>query len=307
MPTEKVHHKEHDHIVQGPNGTVIKDIDIEEDIERVAGGTSHFPSHTSGTAPALESVAEIGTAPTMATRINPRTGKALSIPKPLSLTPQDMSPIVPVDQGGGQLIREEHEEVRLRSHEKRDQANIRPFDKHLGDHPSSPRVLRGPSLDLLDPTEQLSPTFLLLLEGVTQSYATLRMYPTLVLSIPNTSPSSKVRLSTVNPLPKSSLRLPKVILLPLLSIPRQPASPRPLALNLLLSLPILLATEVHHLPTLPTTCLVLVNLGKLSNLCMTPIIRRLFPSRHPTISLMLRVVVLLVHLVHLRLSWWNQI
>jgi len=113
MPTEKVTHKEHDHIVHRSNGTIVEDIDIEEEIERVGGGTSHPASHASGTAHALESVAEIGTAPTMATRINPRTGKPLSIPKPLSLTPREMSPIVPIDQGGGQLIREEHEEVSL--------------------------------------------------------------------------------------------------------------------------------------------------------------------------------------------------
>jgi len=111
MPTERVTHKEHDHIVHRPNGTIVDDIDIEEEVERVAGGTSHSASHASGTTPVLESVAEIGTAPTMATRINPRTGKPLSIPKPLSLTPQEMSPIVPVNVGGGQLIREVHEEV----------------------------------------------------------------------------------------------------------------------------------------------------------------------------------------------------
>jgi len=114
VPTEKIIHKEHDHIVQGPNGTVVKDIDIEEEIERVAGGTPHPIPQSGGTAPVIESVAET-VAPTMATRINPRTGKPLSIPKPLSLTPQDMSPIIPVDNGGGQLIREEHEEVRCYS------------------------------------------------------------------------------------------------------------------------------------------------------------------------------------------------
>jgi hypothetical protein len=136
MPTEKVHHKEHDHIVQGPNGTIIKDIDIEEEIERVAGsgGTSHHTAHHSGIAPADETVAETTSAPTMATRINPRTGKALSIPKPLSLTPQEMSPIVPVDQGGGQMIREIHEEVRRAIVLEGIQTDSRLFSKHLVDH-----------------------------------------------------------------------------------------------------------------------------------------------------------------------------
>jgi hypothetical protein len=36
MPTEKVVHKEHDHIVEGPGG-VVKEIDIEEEITRVSG------------------------------------------------------------------------------------------------------------------------------------------------------------------------------------------------------------------------------------------------------------------------------
>ena len=49
-----------------------------------------------------------------ATRINPRTGKPLTIPQPLSLSPHKMSPIVPEpDLGptGSQMIREETEEV----------------------------------------------------------------------------------------------------------------------------------------------------------------------------------------------------
>jgi hypothetical protein len=49
-----------------------------------------------------------------AVRINPRTGKPITLPKALSLTPRDPSPIK-TDTGnvppGGQLIREEHEEV----------------------------------------------------------------------------------------------------------------------------------------------------------------------------------------------------
>jgi hypothetical protein len=48
-------------------------------------------------------------------RINPRTGKPVSLPKPLSLSPRKMSPIqTETDhQPGGQMIREEHVEVRL--------------------------------------------------------------------------------------------------------------------------------------------------------------------------------------------------
>jgi hypothetical protein len=115
MPTEKITHTEHDHIVEGPGGNVVKDIDIEETIEKVSGpaGTSLSIPPSGGTPPAIAPVAESVSAPTMATRINPRTGKPLSIPKPLSLTPQDMSPIVPETMAdvGGQMIREIHEEV----------------------------------------------------------------------------------------------------------------------------------------------------------------------------------------------------
>lgn len=115
MPTEKITHKEHDHIVEGPNGSVVKDIDIEETIEKLPGHAGMSPSipPSGGTPPVIETVTESVSAPTMATRINPRTGKPLSIPKPLSLTPQEMSPIVPetVADVGGQMIREIHEEV----------------------------------------------------------------------------------------------------------------------------------------------------------------------------------------------------
>jgi hypothetical protein len=70
-----------------------------------AAGVSEVNKTVIETAPAA-------TAPSSTTRINPRTGKALSIPQPLSLTPQDMSPInTPADGPGPQLIREEHEEV----------------------------------------------------------------------------------------------------------------------------------------------------------------------------------------------------
>jgi len=47
-------------------------------------------------------------------RINPRTGKPITLPAPLSLVPHDPSPIQEEARdpaNGGQLIREEHEEV----------------------------------------------------------------------------------------------------------------------------------------------------------------------------------------------------
>lgn len=120
-PHEKITHKETEHITQGPGGTV-KDIEITEEIEKTSGpaGTSEsiVPPSTStvGTVTAVEETADAAPAvsapaPTV-TRVNPRTGKPLSIPQPLSLTPRDMSPIqITPDAPGGQLIREEHEEV----------------------------------------------------------------------------------------------------------------------------------------------------------------------------------------------------
>jgi hypothetical protein len=118
MPHEKVTHKEHDHIVQGPDGVITKDVDIEEMIDKTGGpaGTSHPHSTvppSGGTMSDVGHSAETGPATTAPTRVNPRTGRPLSIPKPLSLTPHEMSPIVvPDDIGGGQMISETHEEVR---------------------------------------------------------------------------------------------------------------------------------------------------------------------------------------------------
>lgn len=53
---------------------------------------------------------------TTVTKINPRTGKPLTLPQPLSLQPRDPSPIETTygdAADGGQLVREEHEEVSL--------------------------------------------------------------------------------------------------------------------------------------------------------------------------------------------------
>lgn len=109
------HIKEHE-VVTGPGG-IIKETDRE--IERTvagAGTSTSAPTAPEGTVlEADETVVETApaaTAPVATTRINPRTGKTLSVPAPLSLTPQDMSPInTPADGPGPQLIREEHEEV----------------------------------------------------------------------------------------------------------------------------------------------------------------------------------------------------
>lgn len=115
---KKDHIHEHE-IITGPGG-IIKETDRE--IERTVAGPSTFTSDLTaadGTILAVdetvvENVPAATAAPstTTTTRINPRTGKSLSIPKPLSLTPQNMSPInTPADGSGPQLIREEHEEV----------------------------------------------------------------------------------------------------------------------------------------------------------------------------------------------------
>lgn len=106
--------KEHE-TVKGPAGT-IKEIEREQEIERTvsgpAAGTSAPIAETVSAVEETVETAPAASAPAPSTRINPRTGKPLSIPKPLSLTPRDMSPTrTPADGSGPQLIREEHEEV----------------------------------------------------------------------------------------------------------------------------------------------------------------------------------------------------
>lgn len=107
------HIKEHE-VITGPGG-IIKETDRE--IERTVAGPGVGTSvPTAGTVSAVDEtiVETVPAASSTTTRVDPRTGKALSIPKPLSLTPQDMSPInTPADAAGPQLIREEHEEVSL--------------------------------------------------------------------------------------------------------------------------------------------------------------------------------------------------
>jgi hypothetical protein len=152
--------------------------------------------------------------------------------------------------------------------------------------------------------------YLLLLEAAIQLSATLPMSPTPVLNIPNTSLSSKVHLSMANQPPNSSPRLLKVILPLHPSIPRLPASPRLPVPSPLLSPPILLEMELDHLPTPPTMFLELVNRERLRSRCTIPIIlrsQRSFQSLPTTMSRMPLVVVLLVHLVHLRLLWSSPI
>lgn len=93
---EKTVIKEHEYVKEGPTGSH-KEVEMETEIERNAvHPPTMAPTHTPS-------------------RVNPRTGKMLSIPQPLSLQPRDPSPIQ-TDYGlpeAGQLIREEHEEVSL--------------------------------------------------------------------------------------------------------------------------------------------------------------------------------------------------
>jgi hypothetical protein len=94
---EKTVIKEHEVIREGP-GSMHKEVELETDIQR----NTVQPPTTLGNIPS-------GTP----SRVNPRTGKPLSLPQPLSLQPRDPSPIQ-TDYGlpdQGQLIREEHEEV----------------------------------------------------------------------------------------------------------------------------------------------------------------------------------------------------
>lgn len=104
--------KEHE-VVKGPAGT-IKEIDreIEHTVVGPGAGTSAPTAITVSAVDETVETAPAAPAPASTTRVNPRTGKPLSVPPPLSLTPRDMSPIpTPADGPGPQLIREEHEEV----------------------------------------------------------------------------------------------------------------------------------------------------------------------------------------------------
>ena len=94
---EKTVIKEHELVKEGPTGSH-KEVDITEEIERNT----------------VQPPATMGNVPTATpSRVNPRTGKPLSLPQPLSLQPRDPSPIqIDYDlSDSGQLIREEHEEV----------------------------------------------------------------------------------------------------------------------------------------------------------------------------------------------------
>lgn len=130
---EKTVIKEREVVTNGPGGKH-REHETEDVIERdYATGPGHGTDITAvpGTQPGIVPGSEPGTnvlanvpvdaagIPLPASqpsssggRINPRTGKPLSIPKPLSLSPHAMSPINPQsDAPGGRLIREEHEEV----------------------------------------------------------------------------------------------------------------------------------------------------------------------------------------------------
>lgn len=79
-------------------------------------------------------------------RVNPRTGKPLTMPQPLSLSPHPMSPIVPEygpESAGNHTIQEEHEEVRISSiYGILANESSRSFSIRMADLPSIPRRLR---------------------------------------------------------------------------------------------------------------------------------------------------------------------
>ncbi|KAK4686714.1 hypothetical protein P7C73_g3410, partial [Tremellales sp. Uapishka_1] len=121
---EKTILKEREIIREGPAGrvtpTTLTDIrgtdnggtTVPPDATLAPGMTAHTAPYGAadpgGASPAVGSVA-----PSIP-RTDPRTGKALTVPAPLALTPHVMSPIVPeANPSGshGQLIREEHEEI----------------------------------------------------------------------------------------------------------------------------------------------------------------------------------------------------
>jgi len=162
-------------------------------------------------------------------------------------------------------------------------------------------------MDLLDPTEQLLPTYLLLLAETTQSFATLPTSPIPVLSTRNTSRSSKVLLSMVNQLPRLSPKSRKVTLPLHLSISRLLPSPRLPVRSQLLSLPILLELELDPLSAPPTMFPEPANLEKLPSRFMIPIIRKSSQLLRAIMSRTRLVAVLLVPLAHLRLLWSSLI
>lgn len=126
---EKTVIKERELVRDGPGGHV-QEVEKEEEIERdmvtqpvasVAGMSGPHP-HALSTGYTAQTVimkstevADASAVPVVAsTKVNPRTGKPLTVPAPLPLTPRDMSPIDTPTMAAapGQMIREEHEEVR---------------------------------------------------------------------------------------------------------------------------------------------------------------------------------------------------
>ena len=135
---EKTFIKEREVVTNGPGGRH-REHETEDVVERdYATGPDHGtgitaipgtqPSTVLGTVPGPEPGTNVlanvpvdaagiplpaSQASSAGSRLNPRTGKPLSIPKPLSLSPQAMSPINPISDAppGTQIIREEHEEV----------------------------------------------------------------------------------------------------------------------------------------------------------------------------------------------------
>lgn len=115
---EKTVIKEREVIHDGPSGHH-KERETEDVIERDMLTHPPVPSAVDQPLPPIPGATEIPLPPSAPSsigggvKINPRTGKPLSMPKPLSLSPHNMSPIVPIPDApaGSQMIREEHEEV----------------------------------------------------------------------------------------------------------------------------------------------------------------------------------------------------
>ena len=106
---EKTTIKEHIH--DGPGHLTEQEENIERDISH--GGPGMSPADILLPPSASSSGGAV-------TKINPRTGKPLTLPPPLSLSPRDPVPIVPMPNAGtGQMISETHEEVRLLNYLRR--------------------------------------------------------------------------------------------------------------------------------------------------------------------------------------------
>lgn len=164
---EKTVIKEREVLRQGPDGR-FKEVDMEEELERDM--VTHDAPPVQTLVPPATTMLPSSVSPAKATtRINPRTGKPLSIPTPLSLSPHNMSPIqeAATQHPGGQLIREEHEEVSG----WREVADQRLFKGQMEDRHFTPTRLRA---HILCQMARLSPIFRLLLLRICTTHPLLR-------------------------------------------------------------------------------------------------------------------------------------